>query len=226
MTNQERLLKENGGFKFKFTVIMAVYNVEDYIDEAVMSIVNQTIGFEKNIQIILSDDGSTDSSGKICDKYKEKYPNNIVVIHKENGGPGSARNAALPFIEGRYVNFLDPDDTISKETFKNVYRFFVKNDDKTNYVCIPMYFFGDMTGEHHLNYKFAKGSRIIDLLEDHTALQYSQASAFIKHHVAKNQCFDTELIIAEDAQQIVRMLIDKPTLQRADTTTAKELTPW
>ncbi|MBQ7225681.1 MAG: CDP-glycerol glycerophosphotransferase family protein [Clostridia bacterium] len=212
MTKQEKLFKENGGYKFKFTVIMAVYNVEDYIDEAIQSITCQTIGFEDNIQLILSDDGSPDGSGAICDKYKEMYPNNVVVIHKENGGPGSARNAALPYIEGRYVNFLDPDDTISSETFKNVYKFFVKNDHKTSYVAIPMYFFGDMSGEHHLNNKFERGSRVIDLLKEHNALQYSEASAFIKHDVAKAQCFDTELVVAEDAQQIIRILIDNPTL--------------
>ena len=200
-------------FKFKFSVIMAVYNVEEYIDEAVESILNQTIGFKDNIQIILSDDGSTDKSGEICDKYKALYPDNIVVVHKTNGGPGSARNAALPFIEGRYVNFLDPDDTISADTFQNVYEFFVKNDDKTDFVAIPMYFFGDMNGEHHLNYKFKKGSRIIDLMnDDEDAMQYSEASAFIKHHVAKSQCFDTELVVAEDAQQIIRILINKPFL--------------
>ena len=211
-TKQEKILKENGGFKFKFSVIMAVYNVEDYIDEAIQSILCQTIGFKENIQIILSNDGSTDKSGEICDKYKAMYPDNIVVIHKANGGPGSARNAALPFIEGRYVNFLDPDDTISKTTFKGVYKFFSKNDHKTNYVSIPMYFFGDMSGEHHLNNKFERGTRVIDLLNEHTAIQYSEASAFIKHHVAKAQCFDEKLVVAEDAQQIIRMLIDKPTL--------------
>ena len=61
---------KNGGFKFKFTVIMAVYNVGEFIEEAIESVINQTIGFE-NIQVILSNDGSTDNSGELCDKYKE-----------------------------------------------------------------------------------------------------------------------------------------------------------
>lgn len=212
-TNNKQILQENKGYRFKFSVIMAVYNVEEYIDEAIKSILDQTIGFKENIQLILSDDGSPDKSGEICDRYKEMFPDNVVVIHKENGGPGSARNAALPYIEGRYVNFLDPDDTISPETFENVYEFFAKNDDKTDFVAIPMYFFGDMSGEHHLNYKFKRGSRIIDLLHGgEMAMQYSEASAFIKHEVAKNQCFDTKLVVAEDAQQIIRILINKPFL--------------
>lgn len=202
---------KNGGFKFKFTVIMAVYNVGEFIEEAIESVINQTIGFE-NIQVILSNDGSTDNSGELCDKYKEMYPENIVVVHKKNGGPGSARNAALPFIEGRYVNFLDPDDTISPDTFKTVYSFFKKHEDETDYVSIPMFFFGDMTGAHHLNNKFKRGSRVINLLEEFDALQYSEASAFIKHHVAKAQHFDEHLVVAEDAQQIIRILINKPTL--------------
>lgn len=212
MTNESKRLKKNGGFKFKFTVIMAVYNVSPYIDEAIESIINQTVGFKENIQLILSDDGSLDDSGVKCDKYKEMYPDNVVVIHKENGGPGSARNAALPYIEGRYVNFMDPDDTISKGTFKGVYRFFKRNEHKTDYVAIPMYFFEGANGPHHLNNKFKRGNRVINLLKDHSALQYSEASAFIKHHVAKKQHFNEKLVVAEDAQQIMRILVDKPYL--------------
>ena len=98
-------------YKYVFSVVMAVYNVEDYLREAVESLVNQTIGFE-HIQLILVDDGSTDGSGKICDEYKKKYPSNIVVIHKENEGVSTARNVGLPHVMGKYINFLDSDDTL------------------------------------------------------------------------------------------------------------------
>ena len=201
----------NGGYKFKFSVIMAVYMVEEFIEEAIESLVSQTVGFE-NIQIILSDDGSPDRSGEICDMYKEKYPDNIVVIHKENGGPGSARNAALPYAEGRYVSFMDPDDTVSPDTFERVYEFFSENDAFTDYVAIPMFFFGTRTGAHHLNSKFNGGTRVIDLFKEPQFSQYSEASAFIKHDVAVAQKFNERMVVAEDAQQIIRILINKPTL--------------
>ena len=211
MTKQEKLFKKNGGYKFKFTLIMAVYNAQDYIDEAIKSVMNQSIGFFDNVQVILSVDGSPDRSGEICDRYKELYPNNFVVIHKENGGPGSARNAGIPLAEGRYVCFMDPDDALSRNTLKNVYRFFKKNDDRVELVAIPVYHFGAIKGPHHLNLKFKGGSRVIDLFQDHTPIQYFVNSAFFKNGEIQKYRFDDNLrVVAEDAQLCCRYLIDHP----------------
>ena len=202
----------NGGYKYKFSIIMSVYKVEEFIDEAVQSIINQTLNFKENVQIIMVDDGSPDNSGAICDSYARKYPDNIVVVHKENGGLSSARNEGLKHVEGRYVNFFDPDDTLSKNTLKNVYNFFDKHDNETNIVSIPLYLFGDKTGPHHLNAKFNKGDRIINVLTEYSSVQLSSASAFFKNEVAKALNFSTQLTTAEDAEQIVKLLIDKPFL--------------
>ena len=68
--------------EFDFSVVMAVYKVEDYLKEAIDSLIAQDIGFEEHIQLILVDDGSPDRSGEICDEYAKLYPNNIQVIHK------------------------------------------------------------------------------------------------------------------------------------------------
>ena len=102
---------------------MAVYNVEQFLEEAIDSVIKQDIGFKDNVQLILVDDGSEDQSGVICDKYFEKYPNNIKVIHKENGGVSSARNEGLKHVLGKYINFLDSDDTLSPNTLSLVYDF-------------------------------------------------------------------------------------------------------
>ena len=96
-------------FPFEFSVVMAVYNVEPFLREAVDSLTAQNFGFEK-IQLIMVDDGSTDGSGAICDEYAERYPDNVMVIHKENGGLSSARNVGVRASSGRYLNFFDPDD--------------------------------------------------------------------------------------------------------------------
>ena len=98
---------------YLFSVVMAVYNVEKYISEAVGSVIDQTIGFQRNIQIIFVDDGSTDNCGIICDRYKEKYPDNIVVIHKKNEGQAKARLEGLKYARGKYINFFDPYDILS-----------------------------------------------------------------------------------------------------------------
>ena len=80
---------------FNFSVVMAVYNVGYYLKEAIDSLINQTLSFEENIQLILVDDGSLDNSLEIAQAYQEKYPKNIIVLSKENGGVSSARNLGL-----------------------------------------------------------------------------------------------------------------------------------
>ena len=88
------------------SIIVPVYNVEQYLRECIQSLVNQTYS---NIEIILVDDGSKDASGKICDELK-KEDWRIKVIHKENAGLGYARNSGLDIAQGEYVTFIDSDD--------------------------------------------------------------------------------------------------------------------
>jgi len=92
----------------KVSIIVPVYEVEKYLDKCISSIVNQTY---HNIEIILVDDGGKDHCPEMCDSWAEK-DNRIIVIHKENGGQGTARNAALDIMTGDYVLFVDSDDYI------------------------------------------------------------------------------------------------------------------
>ena len=88
------------------SVVIPVYNVEKYLNECLDSVVNQT---HRNIEIILVDDGSTDTSGSICDEYRETDPR-VIVIHQSNGGLGHARNIGINQATGKYIIFLDSDD--------------------------------------------------------------------------------------------------------------------
>ena len=88
------------------SVIIRVYNVEEYLHYAIESLEKQTY---KNFEIILVNDGSTDNSGKLCDEYSEKY-SNVRVFHKENGGLSDARNFGIQKAQGEFITFLDPDD--------------------------------------------------------------------------------------------------------------------
>lgn len=90
------------------SIIVPVYNVEQYLKECIESILAQTW---KNFEVILVDDGSTDSSGKICDEYSQKKEF-ISVIHKKNGGLSSARNAGIDVAQGDYLAFIDSDDVV------------------------------------------------------------------------------------------------------------------
>lgn len=204
-----RINKVEFNYPYKFSIITAVYNVEQFLEEAIDSILNQTLSFERYVQLILIDDGSTDRSGEICDSYKEKYPENIVVIHKENGGVSSARNEGLKLVEGRYVNCLDADDKLSPNTLKNVYEFMVENDEYIDLAAIPVNFFDGKTGPHPLNIRHAKGSRIIWLRNEYQYPLLSSSCTFIKLNAARKFFFDENLSLAEDAKYIQQILLDK-----------------
>ncbi len=197
---------------FLFSVVTAAYNVELYLAEAIDSVIKQTIGFKKNIQLILVDDGSTDGTGAICDKYQKKYPENIVVIHKENGGVSSARNAGIEVATGKYINFLDADDKFSPESFDNVYNFFEQHYDETDIVTVPLHYFEGKTGGHYLNDKFKNGNRVIDLFQEPKFLLKNVNSSFFKRTAINNIKFDTLLQIGEDVKFCSEFLAGKMTL--------------
>ena len=155
--------------KFKFSVIIPVYNVEEYLRETIDSVVNQTIGFEDNIQIILVNDGSPDNSEEICLEYKEKYPDNIIYIKQENAGVSAARNKGIEAAEGEFSNFLDSDDLWSLTAFENVYKNYLKNPEITLFSC-QMQFFDARKGNHPLNYKYIK-DKVVNILEDYASAE-------------------------------------------------------
>ncbi len=202
----------------KFSLIVAVYNTAEYVAECIESIINQTIGFEKNVELILVDDGSTDNSGKICDEYEARFPQNIRVVHKANGGVSSARNEGMRYITGKYVSFPDSDDKLSLNALKEVWKFFEAHEEETDIVSIPKYFFEAKEGSHTLNYKFDKGSRVIDLTTEWNVVQNTVASAFIKSEVARKFSFDANLRASEDAKFMLLVLLQKPILGVCATT--------
>jgi len=98
----------------KVSIIVPVYNVEQYLDDCIKSILNQSY---QNIEIILVDDGSQDNSGAICDKYAS-LDTRINVIHKENSGVSDARNCGIHAATGKYIVFVDSDDTVDTDYVK------------------------------------------------------------------------------------------------------------
>lgn len=104
--------------KYKVSIIVPVYNVEKYLNKCIDSILSQTF---EDYELILVDDGSTDSSSQICDEYSRK-DNRITVVHKKNGGSSSARNAGLDIAKGKYISFIDSDDYIDNRYIEILYR--------------------------------------------------------------------------------------------------------
>lgn len=106
----------------KISIIVPVYNVEQYLENCIKSILNQTF---EDIEIILVDDGSTDNSGRICDSYKGK-DKRIKVIHKKNGGLSSARNCGIEMASGKYIGLVDSDDYIHPKMYEILYKNAIK----------------------------------------------------------------------------------------------------
>lgn len=114
------------------SVIVPVYNVQEYVEACVDSIIRQSYA---NLEIILVDDGSTDQSGEICDNYSQRY-SNIKVVHQTNGGLSAARNAGLDVMAGEYVTFVDSDDLIHEDTITLLYRCLAVNSAEISTISI------------------------------------------------------------------------------------------
>lgn len=106
------------------SVIVPIYNVEEYLEKCLNSLVNQTL---KNIEIILVDDGSKDKSSKIIEEYVKKYEN-VKSFTKENGGLSSARNYGLNYANGEYIAFVDSDDWIELDMYEKMYQKAISNN--------------------------------------------------------------------------------------------------
>lgn len=197
--------------KYVFSIIIAVYNCEPFLQETLNSLVNQTFDFSK-VEVILVDDGSSDSSGEICDKFAQKYPDNAVVLHKTNGGVSSARNAGVRVARGEYINFLDSDDKLSQTTLADIYAFFQAYPEQVDVVTIPMEFFDAAQGSHWLNVKFEKGTRLIDLEKEPYHCVLSVSASFYPRRVIQVLQFNEKQRLAEDAVVNARILCDHPRL--------------
>ena len=195
-------------YKYKFSIVTAVYNTADYIDEMMQSVINQDIGFKDNVQVILIDDGSDDLSLKQCKKYSEDYPENVYVISLQHKGVSNARNTGIKFAQGKYINFLDSDDKLELNALSCAFEFLERNKSEIDLVSIPLYFFDGEEGEHVLNYKFSY-NRIINISKEYESIQLSASSTFIKAEMLEKYKFNTILKSAEDAEIITKIILEK-----------------
>lgn len=193
---------------YKFSIVSAVFNTADYLEEMIESVIEQDIGFKDNIQLILINDGSQDKSLQICRYYEKKYPMNVIVINLIHKGVSEARNEGLKKATGQYINFLDSDDKLDNNALSKVYKMFKDNEDNIDVVAIPLYFFGAEQGAHILNYKF-RHKKIIDVEREYRNIQLSASSCFIRKECIVDHYFDKKLAYAEDAKFINQIILKK-----------------
>lgn len=180
----------------KLSVIIPVYNSEKYLNRSIESLLNQTY---KNIEIILVDDGSTDSSPEICDLFAEKEKN-ISVIHKENGGVSSARNAGFDVAQGEYIAFLDSDDYLSNKIYKTLIE-----DIETNNADIAISGFSREVGKNtfvpYCKDKFEKEFSREEMISNLLQNRYYSCSinnVVFRKDVVKDIKFDVKISYNED----------------------------
>lgn len=194
-------------YKYKFSVIIPIYKVEEYLAETIDSVIEQTIGFEENIQVILVNDGSPDNSEKICLEYVEKYPENIKYVYQENAGVSAARNNGINYIEGKYVNFLDSDDKWEADVFEKAWDMFEENDD-IDIIGVRQKFFEASNGYPSLDHKFDE-DKVVDIMENYDHIQLSVTSGFFRSEAIGDIRYDSRIKYSEDAKFINEIIIKK-----------------
>ncbi|WP_051560558.1 glycosyltransferase family 2 protein [Clostridium beijerinckii] len=156
----------------ELSIIIPIYNVEKYLRNCLDSVINQTLD---SIEIIMVNDGSTDNSGRICEEYNRKYAN-IRLISQRNKGLGAARNEGIRHARGRYIGFVDSDDYILKDMYKEMLSV-AMGDDLDLIICaVKMY------------YEESKKQRIIEnIINEENIIARKE---LIKHILSRKiQCF-------------------------------------
>lgn len=187
--NQLELFRQEQGF-LRYAIVSALFNAEPYLEYFLFTITAQSLDFRRNIKIYLVDDGSTDGSADIIARFQSRYPENIIYLRKENGGQGSARNHGLDFIKASgdvfdFVTFMDPDDFIDPDYFRNVDRHVQRAAQKNISIVscnflIYREFNKRYDDSHPLRYRFEKGDRILSISDMQSDLQLSVNSAFFR----------------------------------------------
>lgn len=178
------------------SVIVPIYNVEKYLNECIDSIIRQTY---TNLEIILVNDGSTDSCAKICDSYKKK-DSRIKVIHKENGGVSSARNIGLRKSNGIYISFVDSDDWIEPNYYEKMLKVALENDLD---VVQCSYFRITCNNKEYINLsnneiKSNKKEYLYQILNVQSGVGFCHMKLY-KKDIIKDVLFDENLKVCEDA---------------------------
>lgn len=198
----------------KISIIVPIYNSELYLERGVKSILNQTF---KEFELLLIDDGSTDKSSIICDKYKQ-IDSRVKVIHKSNEGVSASRNLGITLANGEFIMFMDSDDTMEYDTVEYLYSLI--NKYEADVVCCnaKMYKGGILKSDININ------EEIKVYNNDEIISEYSKNGLFLhavwnklysKRLLEKNK-FNENIAYAEDALFNFNILSDSKRLVKSN----------
>lgn len=207
------------------SIIVPVYNVENYLHRCVDSILAQTF---TDFELLLIDDGSSDNSGAICDDYAAQ-DDRVKVIHKKNGGVSSARNAGIRASEGEYIAFVDSDDYIDDELYDAVYSQCADNDItffhytvmqdgvRTKIYQKGLYELADDPRKYMRLYALSDGTKHEDVFFDESISVFCWRTLYRRSYIIeKNVYFDEKIQSGEDRLFLQTLLLHKPKIGVAE----------
>lgn len=194
---------------FKLSVVIPIYNTELYLKETIENVISQSLDFQKNIQLILVNDGSVDRSEEICKSYCTMYPDNVKYVDLErNRGVSAARNTGKRLAEGKYITFLDSDDLWSKNAFEEAVDFLEQHDGEIDFVSSNVTFFEASADDHILNINLEENA-VIDMYERYSSIRTNCAACIFRTESVADIDFDVRQMYWEDAKYICRVLLKK-----------------
>lgn len=207
---REYIEKELNNYEYDLTILIPIYNAEDFIDGTIKSVINQKV---KNItyEVVLLNDGSIDQSEEICKNYVERY-NNFYYYHHENHGVSFTRNRGLDLAQGKYILFLDADDLLADNTIESVVNTFKKYENKADILTYPLYRkIDDKILPHARNRVFDKpGNENIYDIYSSPFINQSTMNIVVKNLKKEERIyFNESLHYAEDAFFNTQMILRK-----------------
>lgn len=195
-------------FALSLSIVIPVYNKESSLEFCIQSLEKQSLSHSE-FEAILVDDGSTDKSLKLCHELQRKYQF-VKVLHQENGGVSSARNAGMAQAHGRYIMFLDADDYIAPSTAKSIVECFDRIADQVDVVTYPLRYLSPQTGvkRSHRREEWLKEEGVYSL-EDHPFIAQTTMNVCVKNKGKDGIRFDPDLKMGEDQLFILKNLAAK-----------------
>lgn len=206
---------DDGSKTVQFSIVSAIYNVARYLPEFLSSLERQSYGLA-NLDVVLVDDGSTDSSLELLHRFAARHPQSVRVFSQANNGQGSARNFGLGRVTGEWITFVDPDDFLADNYFASVAKFLSDHPGEQTpslaTAALTSYYedTGQFKSDHLTQKKFAYGSRIVNLDVEADAIQLHCNCAFFQVHLIQEfgLRFDERIRpIFEDANFVANYLL-------------------
>lgn len=194
----------------KLTIAVPVYNTARYLKELFLCIENQTLGME-NMEIILVNDGSADSSAEICRAFWKNHTERVRYLeYDDNQGVSHARNEALDRAEGKYITFWDSDDLWSPNAMEKAVAFLDAHEAEADLVSCNIEYFESTSQPHILNFAVEEDF-LVDIRGDYQRIRTSGSACVMRTEAAKRFRFDEKQTRWEDAKYINQLLLQKKT---------------